>query len=71
MAPELYLTSSSSVALPASGLLAESVKVPSPSESFTARDFSVEMVETRSTALANSSRLTSSTLSLCCGMTRS
>ena len=68
--PPPYFTSSSSLALPASGLVADRVSVPFLRLSFTARDFSLEMVETRSTASANSRFGTSITLSFPVGMTR-
>jgi hypothetical protein len=66
-----YPTSSASSALPLSGLVAETVSAPSPRASLTARLFSVEMVETRSTASKKDLRSTSITLSLPEGITRS
>ena len=57
-------------ALPESGLLTASVSRRSPRASFTARPRSDEMVETRSTASANSALSTVRRLSLPVGMTR-
>ena len=54
-----------------SGLVAESVTSPLATATFMARDFSVEMVDTRSTACANSLHGTFRILSLPVGMTRS
>jgi hypothetical protein len=45
--------------VPFSGLVADSVSVPCSTASLTARLFSVEMVETRSTASAKSLQSTS------------
>ncbi|MNC95807.1 hypothetical protein D3C83_130110 [compost metagenome] len=66
-----YSTGSSSLALPLSGLLTESVSLPSVMESFTARPLSLESVETRSTASAKALLSTSMVLSFPCGITRS
>ena len=49
-----YSASSSSVAVPESGLITESVSLPGGNASFTARPRSAEIVETRSTAAAKS-----------------
>ena len=59
------------VFIPPIARVAESVTTPLATASLMARDFSVEMVETRSTACANSLHGTFRTLSLPAGMTRS
>ena len=68
---EYRTPSSSSTAVPFSGLVADTTRLPFSMASFTARLFSVEIVDTRSIASANSLQLTSRILSLLEGITRS
>ena len=59
------------VFVPPIARVAESVTTPLATATLMARDFSVEIVETRSTACANSLHGTFRTLSLPVGITRS